>query len=455
MKLEVGLGKACITPPLGTLCAQGLGAECEAILDDVFVRAVVLRSGERTVCLLSADVLGIDRKDIEEMRAAVTAATGIPADHISCHTTHSHESPGARTQSTHALLPYGLTFHSPDFYRQLLDGAARAAEQGLASARPCLLRCGKAVVEDIASNRRCGVFRDDDRTLPWMRSSRALPEHRALPIGDIDPLVRVLVFADPTGSPFGLLVSYACHVTVAGGDEAPYITSDFPGEAIRCLEAEDGLAAIHFTGAAGDINPGKFTGSGNAIEERVADVKLLGGRYLQAVRQALASAAPLPAGRLLWGTRPLFLPVREDLPTRLQLAAAVEKGVVAYLAAPEGSPERAHLGTSMCRDLLYSGAASQIVGQHFATEVAALRIGDFGSVFLPGECFLSIDRQIRSSVGLHNLVIIAYSDLGMSYVCSRQACEEGGYGPQASLLSADAADLLVDQATDLFASLGP
>ena len=451
MTLEVGFGKVKITPPLGTLCAQGLGYECRQILDDVFVRAVALREGDSAVCLLSADVLGLDRRDIEEMRAAVRAATGLAADRVVCHSTHSHESPGARSGCSEALAPYGLAFHSEHFFTSLVEGAGQAAAEALNGARAAEIRYGQAEVKGLASNRRCGVVRDDDPSIPWMRSSRARPEHRALPVGDIDPLVRVLAFFDG-GKPFGVMMNYACHVTVAGGDEAPYVTADFPGEALRRLAEEDGLEGIHFTGAAGDINPGKFTTSGNSIEERVADVKRLGGVYLDAVRQAIKSGEPLSPGALLWRTKPIFLPLRADFPSRRDLAARVAEAAAAYKAAR--AEEKASAIDPYQQDLLRAGAVRQVVGVHMATEISALRIGDFGAVFLPGECFLDIDRQIRARAGLPKFMTIAYGDLAMGYICSRQAYQEGGYGPAASALAPEATDLLIDEAVGLLRNLG-
>ena len=47
--VQVGFGKAAITPPLGTLCAFGLDDEAEEIFDPVFVRATVLGDGNTTI----------------------------------------------------------------------------------------------------------------------------------------------------------------------------------------------------------------------------------------------------------------------------------------------------------------------------------------------------------------------------------------------------------------------
>ncbi|MFH1023701.1 MAG: neutral/alkaline non-lysosomal ceramidase N-terminal domain-containing protein [Planctomycetota bacterium] len=453
MNLKVGFGKANITPPLGTLCAAGPDSACRTVMDDVFVRSVVLREGGRTVCLVSVDVLGLERKDIEDLRAAITAEAGIGPEDIVCHSTHTHESPSARSSASVLLAPHGLAFHSEGFYTMLLAGAGRAARQALDSLRPATARWGQAPVEDIASNRRCGVVRDDNPKIPWIRSSRARPEHRALPVGDIDPLVRALVFCADDGRPFGVMFNYACHVTVAGGDEAPYITADFPGEAIRRLEAEDGLEAIHFTGAAGDINPGKFTGSGNSIEERAADVRNLGGRYAEAIRAAVRAAEPLGGDGLAWRTMPIFLPLHRDFPTTLDLAADISTAVAACKAAGNDARARSQALDRLQRPALRSAASRQAVGRQLATEIAALRIGDGGAVFLPGECFLEIDRLIRRRAGIPRYMTVAYGDLSMGYICSRQAYQEGGYESSVAFLQPEATDLLVEQAADLFHSL--
>ena len=50
------------------------------------------------------------------------------------------------------------------------------------------------------------------------------------------PYVRMLVFTDPASGREHWLLNFACHPTAAGGDEAPYISGDFPGNAMARIE---------------------------------------------------------------------------------------------------------------------------------------------------------------------------------------------------------------------------
>jgi len=447
--LEAGFGKVLVTPPLGTLTAQGIDSEAEAILDDVFIRALMLRDGETAVCLLSADVIGFGRPEIEQMRSAVagacmpTPASGLASDRIFCHATHSHESPSVRTELSEPLQPWGVPAHSETWYRTFLAACGEAARAATADLAPTEIAFGQAQIDGIASNRRC-VVRDDGT--PWMRSSRATDAHRALPRGPIDPFCRVIHF-QRAGRADGVLVNYACHPTAAGGDEVPLITGDFPGDALRRLETDDHLVGIYFTGTGGDINPGKYTGGSNALDDRLADVRKMGGILAEGVRRALADARPA-AGALSWRAEPIFLPVRPDFPTLGALESELDRVTDAYVEQRrQGKKELG--GGPLIWCLMRLVQARRMIGRSLPTEIACLRLGTVAVPFLPGECFHRIGLTLQDRLAAEFVVPVAYCDTTMNYIVTPEAFDEGGYGPNTAPLARHAADVLVEQIVSL------
>ena len=93
-KLNVGIGRAVITPPLGTiLLGYAPGRPAESVGDDLQVTAIAVKSGDISILMLTADICVIDPAIFEDIRARLSAATGVPSDHIIYATTHTHSGP--------------------------------------------------------------------------------------------------------------------------------------------------------------------------------------------------------------------------------------------------------------------------------------------------------------------------------------------------------------------------
>lgn len=98
--LLVGYDRKCVTPAPGTyLGGYGNGKDRQTIGkifedDDLFITAIAMTDprGE-TLLLLTVDVVRIPRRGYDDMIDRLTAATGVPADHILMSATHSHSSP--------------------------------------------------------------------------------------------------------------------------------------------------------------------------------------------------------------------------------------------------------------------------------------------------------------------------------------------------------------------------
>ena len=65
----------------------------EGVADDICLTCVAVTSGEDTILFYSADLLSCNMVLAEKLRAVVCPATGIPAEHIYCGATHSHNAP--------------------------------------------------------------------------------------------------------------------------------------------------------------------------------------------------------------------------------------------------------------------------------------------------------------------------------------------------------------------------
>jgi neutral ceramidase len=443
LTVRVGFGRAEITPPLGTLCALGADDNLVEIFDPIYVRATVLGEGANAVAILSLDVIGLYRQDMLELRNLLAAQTGLDPDRIILHATHSHESPNSERCFHEIVQPLGLDWQTPEFYDLLRSQMVRAVQFAQADARPSGASFAFWPVAGLASNRRLRPL--DGPTV--LRQSRSTPEYRQYPEGWIDPYVRMLVLSDAADGREHWLMNYACHPTAAGGDEAPYITGDFPGNAMaRIVASRPRVTCSYLTGCCGNINPGKYTETSNDPAYRAADVVRLGGLLAEATVTARKHGMqPVAGNGLRYARHAVNLPLLPRVLQRDELEARLREEVAAYLVRRQAGQRERGGGTALFWTLynLFTARCATPDGM-LETEVSAIGLGDVGLLFLPGECFLEIAAGVRAHFPERKLLIAALCDYGPGYVVTPEAFEGGGYESEAALCDPAALQKLID-----------
>ncbi|MHB0875116.1 MAG: neutral/alkaline non-lysosomal ceramidase N-terminal domain-containing protein [Anaerolineae bacterium] len=444
--MKIGIANADITPALGVPCSEGLDDECERVLDAPHIRALMLDDDDTRICLLSADVIGMGQETHAVLRGVVSEATGIPEANVVAHATHSHEAPTVQIAQNRELEPYGLRFADPGYYQQFLEAAASAVRAAQAGLAPASAAWGMGKVQGVASNRR--IVDESGQIL--MRYSNSTAELRAYPDGEIDPWVRVLRFAGAGGE--ALSLNYCCHPTAAGGDEERYATADFPGAAMRLLEAErPGRTCTYFTGPCGNVNPGKYTGDRGTPDDRIRDVQRLGARLAEGARLALADMAPVEWGSLRLVRRPVALPLREGMPTIAELEAMLVDAVATYRRAKVRG-ERL-IGGGDIRRIVHRLVTLRLSRDGaIPTEVVAIAAGRLAFCFLPGECFLELAQGLWARFPDLRLQVVAPADYSVGYVAVPGAYSQGGYETSVALVGPDAFGMLLGAAADALAT---
>ena len=434
--LLVGYGRADITPALGTACALGLDDELLEVFDPLYIRAIWLGSGERTILIMVGDVIGVNGDDLDEFSALVGKSVGVPAGNVLITSTHTHETANSRWSVGKLLRPYGLEdkFSSLKFKDQYVAGLLEAARQAKASAVPCEMAYSESPVVDIASNRRVPI----DGGKAMMRPARPSADLRAKPVGKIDPLLRAVLFRSLKDGALIGIVNYNCHPTSAGGDELGYATGDFPGVGMAIAEKELGnVKLLHLTGTSGEINPGKYVLSDSTLPaDRKRDVQLMARRYADAIKGVVGAAKDWgPAARLELSRESFGLSLRGKLPSleeaRKKLAAAVEDY---KKRKAENNPQPGRL-----RGLGEEYLISRTRDGKLQTQAAALRLGDVYFTFLPGEDMLMFGEELRDLFGRPRLLNVTLAlDIATSYVVPQIYFDQGGYEPTATRLAPEA-----------------
>jgi neutral ceramidase len=234
-KLFVGVGRAVITPPLGTiLFGYAPGRPAVSIGDDLKVTVFSISSGKTGVLLITADICVISPHIFEDIRRQISAGTGIPAGHIIYAATHTHSGPNVYRHD-------GWGDPDMSFVNDILvPNSIAAAKDALAKMRPALVGVG-TTLSDVAINRR-----------------QVTPDGKIVfgqnPWGLRDPVMTVVSFIDAVNrSPIANLVHYSAHPTAAGCNQE--ITRDWPGPMVDILERESGAMTAFFNGSIGETGP--------------------------------------------------------------------------------------------------------------------------------------------------------------------------------------------------------
>src|SRR5690606_33008040 len=95
-RLQIGLGKVDITPPLGVeLCGYGydLGRRATEIMDPLYVRAVALRNDAKTLLIINCDLIGLDFSVVDFLKTAFRQKAGMKPEDVLILSTHTHSGP--------------------------------------------------------------------------------------------------------------------------------------------------------------------------------------------------------------------------------------------------------------------------------------------------------------------------------------------------------------------------
>lgn len=240
--LKAGVGKADITPPIGTPLAGYGGRAAKpstGVHDPCEARAVVIDNGAVKLAFVAVDHLGFDHGMVQRIRAIASQATNITADHIFVMSSHTHSGGGAFMEMLPPVATILAGKFDPtvrSFYEQRTAEAVIAADKNLKSAR-ISFGAGEA------------------RGISRFRSSWP-------PNGPIDPEVGVVrVDSVASGKPLAVLMNFAAHPTVLGADNMTF-SADYVGYARRALEKMIGgdVLAIFANGAQGTVAPRAFLG---------------------------------------------------------------------------------------------------------------------------------------------------------------------------------------------------
>jgi hypothetical protein len=410
--LLVGVGKQSITPPpdIGHVSLGGYGdrqgASYKGVHDEIFARALAMKSGDTTCVIVALDRLEVPRFLHEDVCVAlvdegVASPDDVPLgpDNLVLTASHTHSAP--ENMSRHGDV-FTLAFgrYNEQLYAWTLAQIVTAVKQAVSSLQPASAGSAQARLEGLSANRR-----GDDTT---------------------DPVLTVLWFVSEKGEPLAVLANFPAHPTMLGAENL-LISGEWPGATERVVEQELGKGAIClFTnGAVGDQRPAGDFGSGFERVERygrrIADEILATRGQVTFADQPLVSIA----------AEQVALPARQPSP-----------------AFTESAQEEYPIPTEMMKAVL----------QALFPETAwlqAVRIGDSLLVAVPGEIIASLGLELKETAARHGIrhpFVAGLANTYCGYILTPEEYDEGGYEAAVSVYGKQFGPWLVSKLSGLIAA---
>jgi hypothetical protein len=430
--------------------AVGVHQPLEANL--LWLKSSVTSEIETDVLLLSVDHCLFWAADLEPIKDALNAATGLDPEQIVIYFTHTHAA--GLMDSTRDELPGGELIGP---YLAEIGEKMSVAAAALTDSLEDMWLTTNTGHCSLAQNRD---YRDE------ARNSFVCGYN---PLGTADSTVLVIRLCDLEGNVKTVLVNYACHPTTLAWDNQ-LISPDYVGPLRRTLRDAIGkIPVVFIQGASGDVGPREgFVGDTDVAESN--------GRQLGfGVLEALAAMPTKPedfsydgavvSGATIgtWSYKPfsaehvktmsrfepmqtsLDLEYRADLGTREQTQQELDALLATGVDSDEDDAGRDHRALVERLQRKLTRFRGLEVGECFHYELRAWRIGDICILAFNGEMYNLLQLDLRAAFPTLTLMVGTLAD-GSScwYLPNQESYGLGLYQEDASVIARGGLEQLRD-----------
>ena len=412
--LKAGFARVDMTPPLGTPLAGYFEMRyADGVLDPLSLNALALNDGEKTIVIITSDVLMIRMDVCNTLREMISERTGVPADHILINSLHPHTSLriGGRVGKGSPVVTDQAYLNV--FYRKFCD-VAQMAISDLADAT--FSTAVQHAVADISFVRRYYLKEGRLVTNPFDQT----PDQIQGPAAKSDNDVRLVRFVRE-GAKDIALVNFATHPDVIGGTK---ISADWPGFVRRFVEEGQNAHCIFMNGFQGDTNHINFMVK---KEDRFPN----GKRYLHAEymgRVVADTVAQMWDKTVAHDNYKIFAEMRcvfNKCSTRGEEHYAECRAFIDRYNAGDYSVKRTPSGFDVPEATRIAWIPEQPV--YHKIPVTVLGMGDVAFFGLGGEPFTEYAHNARAACPDKFVLTATCANGGEGYLPSQQAFEQGGY----------------------------
>lgn len=434
--MRVGYAKIDITPPLGVnISGYFVKRIADGVLDGLEACAVAITVGDKTVVMITLDLLDTLTDYATLCRNAISEKTGISAEAIYIHSTHTHTGPDIKGDEISAL--------EIEYRDTLVNKLVEVSESALSDRSEAVLGIGEGKAENVAFVRRFRMKNGTAATNPGVNNPDILH-----PIGDVDERVNVLRFDRENDSI--ALVNFACHPDVVGGCK---LSADWPGFARRFVERSiENTKCLLFNGAQGDVNhvnvhpkAGDFNDLFNDFDgcsRGYGHARHIGRVIAGAVMQVWDKVEYITVDSLNYMQKTVNIP--SNMPKPEDMSLAHKYNDLHKAGRDEEIPFEAMMLTTVVAE---AGRMVRLEHgpEYFPMLFSAIAIGDIVFFGIPGEPFTGIGRGIKATEGWKMICTTCLTNGSEGYFPMMDSYDEGGYEARSSNFKAGVAERIIEE----------
>ncbi|HBQ63724.1 MAG TPA: hypothetical protein DD727_02105 [Clostridiales bacterium] len=458
-----GAAETDITPEKGIHLAGDLlmYRPMETVNDSIYAEALVLKNRERTLCILSMDVLSVNDAMTRQIRQSIRDAYGMEFADIMVHATQNHAAPAVgnfHLRDDNAIVSdafFYLRGGDKRYEAYVIPKVLSAVGMALDSACPVQWAAGRTVEGRIAFNRRY-ILRDGSVRV----FARGIDYDQVQYVeGPMDPEVGVLAFKGINSNFFASVLHYTCHPV--HGYPGRAVTAGWPGtwrSRLKILHGSESRFLV-LNGCCGNISHAdSFQDEPEIPVERM-------GQLLTAAASRVYEKLQYRNGAVLDSrSRTVRIP-RPMIPLE-QLTRA--RAIIQEHPEPFFQ-DRAK--RQVAWDWVHAAGILDLheemeTNPYYDYEIQAFRIGSTAILALTGEPF--VEAQLRIKMEAHSLyTYVAHMSNGyVGYIPTREAYGRQGFyrmgagtliqrGANWYRLAPEALDIIMDSSLALISEMFP
>lgn len=393
--------------------------------DALHTKAVTISNGEKTIMIISNDLLGVNEEIVKRVVNGIKEGFDILEENIFICATHTHAAPDIFDWE------FDKRYSQMDLNKEAKEIIINTIiENGLKSTKdlkPVQLAFGQSKGEGIASNRI---------------------DKNAL----VDNLVSGIFLIGEDNLPLCTMVNYACHPTVLGAENL-YISRDYPGVTQSLVEDHFGKDSIcmFMNGACGNQST-RFTRRSQDFHE----VERMGEILFESVLKAYDNRIAIEDSTISV-VKEYFQFPRKQLPSREEAEAYYQTMTEKLNMAKRNlgiAPEELrgiitkHQGAGITLELL-----EVLDDLNLNAPIQLVRLGNLVFVGVPVELFNDYGFLIKEKSKFPNTIIVGYTNGMLGYVYTPQSYEVGDYEAWSSPFHINTGEKLVEKVINLMEEL--
>ena len=455
-EFKLGAAKTGMTPPKGSIIGDSYGIRVsEGVHDELYIKTLVFEQAGQRVAFITLDVISLPHLLVMTSRALIHKQTGIAVNNIILNATHLHAGPQMNPLFWD-VVGGSAKLKSQEYTHKMPELILESVESAISKIQPVHVSIGNVQETSISFNRRFLMKDGTFKTNPGK-----LNPNIVRPAGPIDPSLSMVYFESLDKKPVAILVNFALHVAVVGGNN---FSSDFPGVMSNLIGKAKGeeVVTVFTNGTSGNINHIDVSNSNqlSGFDESQRIGTILADRVLN----ALNSLRPIPITSLKATIQAVNLPVFKVV-EKLEMIWA--KDVISKFGNPKGSGFADVVSAWRILDLVkYQGGLDTrhnstttvpltVDGSALESEVSVIAFGDqMALVGFPGDAFVELGLGIKLNSPFPFTIVSEQSGNGtISYLPNKKAFPEGQYEVNSVRYSSGGGESLVDAALETLISI--